>query len=67
VNSAYAVAAGRPLPDAGEVLFGPAVSLSAYVFLAAVSVLKPWGRTRCGLRRPAGAHAPARRPAGAGQ
>ncbi|ANB09969.1 hypothetical protein SAM40697_6016 [Streptomyces ambofaciens] len=49
VNAAVAaVAAGGPLPDAGDVLFGPAVSLSAYVFMTAVSLLKPWGPTRRG-------------------
>ncbi|MFJ7338311.1 DUF2269 domain-containing protein [Streptomyces sp. NPDC101116] len=45
-----AVAAGGPLPDAGDVLFGPVVSLSAYVFMTAISVLKPWGKTRRGRR-----------------
>ncbi|MGA5139320.1 DUF2269 domain-containing protein [Streptomyces azureus] len=56
VNSAVtAVAAGGPLPDAGDVLFGPVVSLSAYVFMTVISVLKPWGLTRRGrrLREPA--------------
>ncbi|WP_298561487.1 DUF2269 domain-containing protein [Streptomyces luteogriseus] len=52
VNSAVtAVAAGGPLPDAGDVLFGPVVSLSAYVFMTAISVLKPWGKTRRGSKR----------------
>ncbi|MGW1672759.1 DUF2269 domain-containing protein [Streptomyces sp. NPDC002324] len=52
VNAAVtAVAAGGPLPDAGDVLFGPAVSLSAYVFMTVISVLKPWGLTRRGRRR----------------
>ncbi|MFF6949405.1 DUF2269 domain-containing protein [Streptomyces iakyrus] len=52
VNSAVtAVAAGGPLPDAGDVLFGPVVSLSAYVFMTVISVLKPWGKTRRGRRR----------------
>ncbi|WP_443031891.1 DUF2269 domain-containing protein [Streptomyces sp. CA-210063] len=51
VNSALtAVAAGGPLPDAGDVLFGPVVSLTAYVFMTAISVLKPWGLTRRGRR-----------------
>ncbi|MFV0132137.1 DUF2269 domain-containing protein [Streptomyces sp. HMX87] len=45
-----AVAAGAPLPDAGDVLFGPVVSLSAHVFMTVVSVLKPWGLTRRGRR-----------------
>ncbi|MEU4465401.1 DUF2269 domain-containing protein [Streptomyces sp. NPDC024017] len=52
VNSAVtAVAAGGPLPDAGDVLFGPVVSLSAYVFMTVISVLKPWGMTHRGRRR----------------
>ncbi|MFF6876698.1 DUF2269 family protein [Streptomyces sp. NPDC012474] len=51
VDSAVtAVAAGGPLPDAGDVLFGPVVSLSAYVFMTVISVLKPWGKTRRGRR-----------------
>jgi uncharacterized membrane protein len=51
VNSAVAaVAAGGPLPDSGDVLFGPVVSLSAYVFMTVISVLKPWGLTRRGRR-----------------
>lgn len=51
VNSAVdAVAAGGPLPDAGDVLFGPIVSLSAYVFMTVISILKPWGPTRRGRR-----------------
>ncbi|MDN0196440.1 DUF2269 domain-containing protein [Streptomyces sp. S.PNR 29] len=62
VNSAVtAVAAGGPLPDAGDVLFGPSVSLSAYVFMTAISVLKPWGPTRRGRRL----RAPVREPAAA--
>ncbi|MEV7066972.1 DUF2269 domain-containing protein [Streptomyces collinus] len=53
VNSAVtAVAAGGPLPDAGDVLFGPVVSLSAYVFMTVISVLKPWGKTRHGSEKP---------------
>lgn len=55
VNSAVAaVAAGGPLPDAGDVLMGPVVSLSAYVFMTVISVLKPWGPTRRGRRLRAG-------------
>ncbi len=56
VNGAVAaVAAGGPLPDTGDVLMGPVVSLTAYVFMTVVSVLKPWGPTRRGRRtaRPA--------------
>ncbi|MFK0115398.1 DUF2269 domain-containing protein [Streptomyces sp. NPDC090994] len=51
VDSAVAaVAAGGPLPDSGDVLTGPVVSLSAYVFMTVVSVVKPWGPTRRGRR-----------------
>ncbi|MEU0342223.1 DUF2269 domain-containing protein [Streptomyces bobili] len=51
VNAAVtAVAAGEVLPDAGDVLFGPVVSLSAYLFMTVLSVLKPWGLTRRGRR-----------------
>ncbi|MFH9571035.1 DUF2269 domain-containing protein [Streptomyces sp. NPDC017230] len=57
-----AVAAGGPLPDAGEVLFGPVVSLSAYVFMTVISVLKPWGPTRRGRRLRARAGAAGRGP-----
>ncbi|MEU9336930.1 DUF2269 domain-containing protein [Streptomyces sp. NPDC048290] len=45
-----AVAAGHALPDATEVLAGPVVSLTAYVFMTGVSLLKPWGLTRRGRR-----------------
>ncbi|MEV7450595.1 MULTISPECIES: hypothetical protein [Streptomyces] len=56
VDTAVAeVAAGGPLPDTGDVLFGPVVSLSAYVFMTVISVLKPWGLTRRGRRLRAGA------------
>ncbi|MEU6544022.1 DUF2269 family protein [Streptomyces sp. NPDC046859] len=52
VNAAVAeVAAGGSLPDTGDVLMGPVVSLSAYVFMTVISVLKPWGLTRRGRRR----------------
>ncbi|GGQ12979.1 hypothetical protein GCM10010279_20890 [Streptomyces mutabilis] len=51
VNAAVTeVAAGGPLPDAGDVLFGPVVSLSAYVFMTVLSLLKPWGLTGRGRR-----------------
>ncbi|CAL9336719.1 DUF2269 domain-containing protein [Streptomyces sp. enrichment culture] len=61
VNGAVAaVADGGPLPDAGDVLFGPAVSLSAYVFMTAISVLKPWDRTRRGRREGVAAGRPRR-------
>jgi hypothetical protein len=61
VDSAVAaVAAGHPLPDAGDVLIGPVVSLSAYVFMTVVSVLKPWGPTRRGRRLRAAGRPPRR-------
>ncbi|MFE6621190.1 DUF2269 domain-containing protein [Streptomyces sp. NPDC057740] len=50
-----AVAAGGPLPDATGLMMGPIVSLSAYVFMTVISVLKPWGPTRRGRRLRAGA------------
>ncbi|MES5820337.1 DUF2269 domain-containing protein [Streptomyces sp. RG80] len=63
VNAAVAaVAAGGPLPDAGDVLFGPVVSLSAYLFMTVISVLKPWGPTRRGRRLRATNSVPAKRP-----
>ncbi|MEV5151308.1 DUF2269 domain-containing protein [Streptomyces werraensis] len=45
-----AVSAGQALPDGEDVLMGPVVSLSAYVFMTVISVLKPWGLTRRGRR-----------------
>ncbi|MFF4761997.1 DUF2269 domain-containing protein [Streptomyces sp. NPDC001292] len=51
VNSAVeAVAAGEPLSGFRGVLMGPVVSLTAYVFMTVISVLKPWGLTRRGRR-----------------
>ncbi|WP_055717412.1 hypothetical protein, partial [Streptomyces torulosus] len=67
VNGAVtAVAAGGPLPDAGDVLFGPVVSFSAYVFMTVISVLKPWGLTRRGRRLRAAARGRGKRPVTAG-
>ncbi|MCW8376741.1 DUF2269 family protein [Streptomyces justiciae] len=62
VNSAVAaVAAGHPLPDTGDVLFGPIVSSSAYVFMTVISVVKPWGPTRRGRMHRASSTPAARR------
>ncbi|MFD5627569.1 DUF2269 family protein [Streptomyces sp. NPDC127072] len=59
VNSAVsAVAAGDTLPDVGDVLFGPIVSLSAYLFMTVISVVKPWGLTRRGRKLRAAARTP---------
>jgi hypothetical protein len=52
VNAAVTAAAGgEALPDPGDVLFGPIVSLSAYVFMTAISILKPWGPTGRGRKQ----------------
>lgn len=48
-EAAALAAAGEHVPGT-DLLFPPAVSLSLYVFLTAVSVLKPWGPTRRGRR-----------------
>ncbi|MFE2045199.1 DUF2269 domain-containing protein [Streptomyces sp. NPDC059477] len=62
VNDAVtAVAAGHALPDTSEILMGPVVSLTAYLFMTALSTLKPWGLTRRGRRMRA---AQTRRPVG---
>ncbi|WP_432119650.1 DUF2269 domain-containing protein [Streptomyces sp. bgisy032] len=50
VHEAVTAVAAGPLPDASEVLMGPVVSLSAYVFMTVISVLKPWGPTKRGRR-----------------
>ncbi|MFB7456750.1 DUF2269 domain-containing protein [Streptomyces sp. NPDC088337] len=44
------VAAGEPPAGSHGILMGPAVSLTAYVFMTVISVLKPWGLTRRGRR-----------------
>jgi hypothetical protein len=48
-NAAAEAAAGGQV-RAVHLLVPPSVSLSAYVFMTAVSVLKPWGPTRYGRR-----------------
>ncbi|WP_030259546.1 hypothetical protein [Streptomyces violens] len=45
-----AVAAGRPAPPEPDLVVAPAVALTLYVFLTAISVLKPWGPTARGRR-----------------
>ncbi|GGX78779.1 DUF2269 family protein [Streptomyces fructofermentans] len=49
-DAVTAVSAGGPLPDPADVLAGPVVSLSAYLFMTVISILKPWGLTRRGQR-----------------
>ncbi|GAA1893690.1 DUF2269 domain-containing protein [Streptantibioticus ferralitis] len=55
-QAADAVAAEAPVPAGGrDLVVAPSVALSLYVFITAISVLKPWGRTRRGaeaLSRP---------------
>lgn len=57
--AAEAASAGHALPDGGDVLIGPVVSLTAYVFMTVISVVKPWGLTRRGRRLRAAARRPA--------
>ncbi|MFJ4326776.1 DUF2269 domain-containing protein [Streptomyces tricolor] len=58
-----AMAADGASPGPGDLLPGPVVSLCAYVFMTAISVLKPWGLTRRGRNHRTTARPPARRPA----
>lgn len=50
--AAEQAAAGLPVSDTTGLLAAPVVSLCAYVFMTAISVLKPWGKTRRGRRMP---------------
>lgn len=57
------VSAGAPVTDPTDLIAGPIVSLSAYLFMTVLSVLKPWGLTRRGRKqrgqnRRASAHKP---------
>jgi hypothetical protein len=49
-DAADTVASGTPLVDPLDLVMGPAVSLTAYVFMTVISILKPWGLTRRGRR-----------------
>ncbi|WP_415947660.1 DUF2269 domain-containing protein [Streptomyces sp. KLOTTS4A1] len=49
-HNAEIVSAGGALPDATDLIMGPIVSLTAYVFMTVISILKPWGLTRRGRR-----------------
>ena len=50
-QAADAVAAGLAVPAGGrDLVVAPSVALTLYAFLTAISVLKPWGRTRRGTR-----------------
>ena len=70
VNETVAdVVAGHPVTPS-RMIVPPAVSLSAYVFMTAISVLKPWGPTRRGRRerqrRLREQRSPGERPGGPG-
>ena len=58
------VAAGQAVSDPASLVAPPVVSGSLYLFMTAISVLKPWGPTRRG-RRMGGRRVPA--PAGEGR
>ncbi|HCA87796.1 MAG TPA: DUF2269 domain-containing protein [Streptomyces sp.] len=50
-HAAAAVTSGRPAGSATlDLVIAPSVALATYVFVTAVSVLKPWGLTRRGHR-----------------
>ncbi|MZD04252.1 DUF2269 domain-containing protein [Streptomyces sp. SID5785] len=51
VNEAVTtLASGHGLDRPTDLLAGPIVSLTSYVFMIAISVLKPWGLTRRGRK-----------------
>ncbi|MFF2651626.1 DUF2269 domain-containing protein [Streptomyces sp. NPDC058045] len=51
INEAAAQASsGETVTSAGNLLVAPGVSLSVYLFMTAISVLKPWGLTRRGRK-----------------
>lgn len=57
------VSAGAPVTDPTDLIAGPIVSLSAYLFMTVISVLKPWGLTRRGRKqRDQNQRASARKP-----
>ncbi|MEV6395327.1 DUF2269 family protein [Streptomyces sp. NPDC051907] len=49
-DAAETVGSGASLADPLDLVMGPAVSLSTYVFMTVISVLKPWGLTKRGRR-----------------
>ncbi|WP_030559728.1 hypothetical protein [Streptomyces aureocirculatus] len=62
-DTAATVSAGEPLAASTDLIAGPIVSLSAYLFMTVISVLKPWGLTRRG-RRLRTSHQPDRKQRG---
>lgn len=55
-SAAAAAASGRSVLEPRDLVMGPVVSLAAYVFMTALSVLKPWGPTRRGRRLRSASH-----------
>ncbi|NBE56148.1 DUF2269 domain-containing protein [Streptomyces boluensis] len=53
-DAAASVASGAGVLDPTDLVAGPIVSLSAYLFMTVVSVLKPWGLTKRGRKHRAG-------------
>ncbi|MFI6640391.1 DUF2269 domain-containing protein [Streptomyces sp. NPDC050504] len=49
-EAAETTSAGLPLAEPRDLVMGPIVSLTSYVFMTVISVLKPWGLTRRGRR-----------------
>ncbi|WP_230423348.1 DUF2269 domain-containing protein [Streptomyces radicis] len=49
-DAAGEVAAGRRVTDGAGLVVPPSVALACYLFMTAISVLKPWGTTRWGRR-----------------
>ncbi|NUS84279.1 MAG: DUF2269 domain-containing protein [Streptomyces sp.] len=60
-SAAGDASAGRAVPSTVDLVIAPSVALGVYLFLTAISVLKPWGLTARGRRWQAG-----RRSSGAG-
>ncbi|MFP3989270.1 DUF2269 domain-containing protein [Streptomyces sp. E11-3] len=49
-DTVVTLAAGAPVADPADLVAGPIVSLSAYLFMTVISVLKPWGLTKRGRK-----------------
>ncbi|MET9493957.1 DUF2269 domain-containing protein [Streptomyces sp. NPDC006552] len=54
-DAVVTLSAGEALTRPTDLLAGPIVSLTSYVFMTAISVLKPWGLTRRGRKHRASA------------
>lgn len=53
-SAAADASAGRTVPSSVDLVIAPSVALGVYLFLTAISVLKPWGLTARGRRLRAG-------------